>query len=216
VTDQDQGRIAQKRRTRREIVAAAARLLQRGGTPSVADVAAEAEVSRRTVYMYFPTLDQLLVDAAVGAISEDPITAALERAGGADAEARLDALTRSMQNLFASTEKHGRTLLRLTVDADRSKVPEGEPTRGYRRIEWIEQALEPVRPRITAKAFERLVSALAMVMGWESLIVAQDIRGLGLEETADVSAWAAIALLRATLADPKSARKKPQKKRDRR
>jgi AcrR family transcriptional regulator len=214
VSTRDRGRTAQKRRTRREIVAAAGRLLARGATPSVAEVAAEADVSRRTVYMYFPTLDQLLVDAALGSITEDTIGAALEQAGHADAEQRLDALTRNMQSLFASTEKHGRTLLRLTVDADRSKVPPGEPTRGYRRVEWIEQALAPMRDRVTPKAFERLVSALAMVMGWESLIVAQDIRGLGLDEAADVSAWAATALLRATLADPKSGRAGRQKRRE--
>src|SRR5690349_12514000 len=118
VSRPDRGRIAQKRRTRKEIVAAAARLLARGETPSVADVAAEADVSRRTVYMYFPTLDQLLIDAALGSITEDQIDTALEQAGDEDAERRLDALTRNMQSLFASTEKHGRTLLRLTVDAD--------------------------------------------------------------------------------------------------
>jgi hypothetical protein len=96
------------------------------------------------------------------------------------------------------------------VDADRSKVAPGQPTRGYRRIEWIEQALEPIRPRVTPKAFERLVSALAMVMGWESLIVAQDIRGLDLDDAGEVSAWAAAALLRATLADPKAARRQKE------
>jgi UDP:flavonoid glycosyltransferase YjiC (YdhE family) len=50
-----------------------------------------------------------------------------------------------------------------------------------------------------AARLERLVSALAMVVGWEALIVLQDLRGLGDEEQLDVSLWAARALIRAAL-----------------
>jgi predicted DNA-binding transcriptional regulator YafY len=41
-------------------------LLAQGAEPSVNDIAAAAEVSRRTVYMHFPTLDQLMLDATLG------------------------------------------------------------------------------------------------------------------------------------------------------
>ena len=50
-TGSEPGRAAQRRRTRKVIVAAAAELLAQGKTPSVAEVAEAAEVSRRTVYM---------------------------------------------------------------------------------------------------------------------------------------------------------------------
>jgi hypothetical protein len=40
-----------------------------------------------------------------------------------------------------------------------------------------------------------------MVVGWEALIVLQDLRGLGDEEQLDVSLWAARALIRAALDD---------------
>ena len=63
-------RTGQRRRTRKAIVQAAMDLLARTGSPSIADVAAAADVSRRTVYMYFPTLDQLLTDAALGLATE--------------------------------------------------------------------------------------------------------------------------------------------------
>ena len=43
------GRVAQRRRTRRAILDAAARLLQAGTEPSVNEIAAAADVSRRTV-----------------------------------------------------------------------------------------------------------------------------------------------------------------------
>lgn len=199
-TGDEYGRTAQKRRTRKAIVAAAAELLAEGRTPSMMEVAARADVSRRTVYMYFPTLEQLLVDAALLSITREtvgPVLDAMDRED--DVERRIEMMTRAVQGDFVSTEQQGRTLLRLTVDAPPGDRPAGVPLRGYRRIEWIERALAPLRGRLDAARFERLVSALAMVIGWESLIVARDIRALSVQEAEDVSAWAARTLVHATL-----------------
>ena len=205
----EQGRVAQKRRTRKAIVAAAAELLAQGKTPSLNDVAAAADVSRRTVYMYFPTVDQLLIDAALGSMTQGTVEAALDSvATSDDVEHRVEVMTRAVQKDFAATEQQGRTLLRLTVDAPNSSRGTGQPVRGYRRIEWIERTLEPLRGKIDSIRFERLVSALAMVIGWESLIVARDIRALSLEEAEEVSAWAARVLVQSTLSE---ARRHPRK-----
>ena len=205
------GRVAQKRRTRKAIVAAAAELLAQGKTPSLNDVAAAADVSRRTVYMYFPTIDQLLIDAALGSLTQHTIETALDSVKESnDVAHRVEVMTRAVQKDFAATEQQGRTLLRLTVDAPVKARQSGQPIRGYRRIEWIERALEPLRGKIDDEEFERLVSALAMVVGWESLIVARDIRALSLDEAQEVSAWAARALVKATLAQssPRAVRKR--------
>ncbi|WP_344836355.1 TetR/AcrR family transcriptional regulator [Nonomuraea dietziae] len=64
------GREAQRRRTRKAIVEAAAKLSAGGATPSIDEIAAAADVARRTIYSHFPTLDQLLIDATAGAINE--------------------------------------------------------------------------------------------------------------------------------------------------
>jgi hypothetical protein len=45
-----------------------------------------------------------------------------------------------------------------------------------------------------------------MVIGWEALIVLQDLRGLTPGEQADVSTWAAHALIQAALQDPHETR----------
>ena len=101
-----------------------------------------AEVSRRTVYLYFPTVEQLLIDAALVSITRDTVDAALDAvADSDDVEVRVDAMVRAVQRLFVSTEQQGRTLLRLTVDASTGNRPPDQPIRGYRRIEWIERAL---------------------------------------------------------------------------
>jgi len=193
------GRVAQKRRTRKAIIAAAAELLAAGKTPTLNDVAAAADMSRRTIYMYFPTMDQLLIDATLGSLTRNTVEAAINSVrDSSDVAHRVEIMTRAVQKDFAATEQQGRTLLRLTVDAPAPR-PAGQPLRGYRRIEWIERALEPMRGKVDKKRLERLVSALAMVVGWESLIVARDIRGLTLKEAEEVSAWAARVLVNATL-----------------
>lgn len=171
-------------------------LLGEGASPSVGEIAARADVSRRTVYSYFPTLDQLLVDASLGLISEAETGRTMEPAGD-DAEERIAALAQEVLGMDEEVERLGRRVIALTVDA--AEPAGGGPRRGYRRVEWIETALEPVRDRLDDDTYERLVSSLAMVIGFEPLLVARDTRGLTSDAAAEVSAWAARALLRAAL-----------------
>ena len=229
-TAAESGRVRQRRRTRAAIVNAAAELLRQGRTaPGVNEIAEAADVSRRTIYQYFPTLDQLLLDATLGLLTQTNIDAAIEAAanqadtsrhagagGGVDAVVRVDAMIRALGDATASSLPLGRSLIRLTVDApavDSSAVdatgghapavdaPAGgpQPKRGYRRIAWIERALEPLRAELDDDLFEQLVSGIAMVVGWEALIVLQDLRGLEQDAQTRVSTWAARALIQSTL-----------------
>ena len=100
--------------------------------------------------------------------------------------------------MSSKTENMGRAIIRLTVDA---RPGTGAPRRGYRRVEWIESALAPTRNRLDGPSFERLVSALSLVIGWEALLVQRDVRGLTSREAEEVSAWAARSLVRAALAE---------------
>ena len=169
------GRVAQRRRTRRAILDATAALLQAGGEPSVNEIAAAADVSRRTVYLYYPTLDQLILDATLGSLNVD-VDAALARQTSDVPRERLRTLVAA---LFASMEVSlplGRTLIRLTVDAPAPAG--GGPRRGHRRIGWIEWAVEPCRDQLSRHEHDDLISALALVIGWEAFIVLLDVRGL--------------------------------------
>lgn len=47
--------------------------------------------------------------------------------------------------------------------------------------------------------WRRLVCSLAMVVGWEALIVQRDVCGLSPAEGEELSVWAARALMRAAL-----------------
>ena len=187
------GRPRQRQRTRQAILVAAAELLGQGRAPSAAEIAEAAGVSRRTLYLYFTTVEHLLADAALEA-SRDLVEPEFEPAD--DAGTRLEALVRAMQSNSGATEELGRIIIRHTLDADPGDGT--GPRRGYRRIEWIERALEPVRAELAPKDFERLVSALTLLVGWEAMIVLRDLRGLTPKQAEDVSAWAAQVLLTAT------------------
>ena len=195
-------RSRQKRRTRRAILAAAVELMRQGETPTANSVAEVAEVSRRTVYLYFPTQEQLLTEAALVGVRAE-VERAVELADSDDVGARLDTLVAASLRSCIESEVLLRTMIRLTIehrlDEARGGPPRQAPLRGGRRIEMIEQALEPVRERLTEAQFDRLVSALALVVGIEALLVLRDIRGLDHAAMEEVSRWAARALLRASL-----------------
>lgn len=199
------GRERQKRRTRTALVAAAARLVAEGAHPSVADVAAAADISRRTAYRYFPTQEQMLVEATLEALRpsvEGAITAGPPGGSNDRVAARLDRTVRVVQRETVANESLLRSMIRLTVegaDAGAEEPGPPQPRRGFRRIRWIELALEPARAELGARRHRRLVSALTLCVGIEALLVLRDICGLTVEEAEAVSRWAARALLDASL-----------------
>lgn len=193
------GRYRQRERTRKSLVAATAELLKSGTTPTMADVAAAAGVARRTVYLHFPTLEQLLIDAQLGLLSAEAVESAIDAAdAGGSVEARVIAMVDAIGSIASKTLPMGRSLIRLTVEHERETAP-GSPKRGYRRVAWIERALAPLKADLRPRDFDRLVSALAAVIGWEALIALRDVRGLSNDEALDVTRWTARALVRAAI-----------------
>ena len=66
---------------------------------------------------------------------------------------------------------------------------------------WVEQAVEPLRAELSDEQFERLVSALCLVVGWEAHIILEDVRGLAPDDEERVLRWAARALVDAIRAE---------------
>ncbi len=181
------------------------KLVTAGAQPSVADVADAAQVSRRTAYRYFPTQEQMLVEASLegvrGIMSQAIEGGDARRRDIADVEARLDRAVQALQKSAVTNEQLLRTMIRLTIStpAGGAAGDPAMPKRGYRRIEWIAVALVPVKKKLGKRRYDRLVSALAMCVGIEALIVLRDLRGLSEREAEDVSRWAARTLLREAL-----------------
>lgn len=197
-------RSGQKRRTRKAILSAAVAMMQRGETPTAQTVATAADVSRRTIYQYFPTQEQLLTEAALEGVRGE-VERELELAENDDLEARLDTLVNATLQSCIDNEVLLRTMVRLTIEQRLAEandgVPREAPLRGVRRLAWIEAALEPVREQLGPARYERLVSALAVCIGFEALLVLRDIRGLDANEAKAVSRWMARALLHASLSE---------------
>jgi AcrR family transcriptional regulator len=187
----------QKARTRRDLVAAALELLAAGRTPTVSEVADAAEVSRRTAYRYFPSGDQLMTEALLEGMRSD-----VEReidGGSADdtVATRVDRLVDALYDLTVSNEHLLRKMIRFTIDRD--QIEPGVPARPSRRLEYVEQALEPSRDQLAPGEYERLVHAMAVVIGIEARIVLRDICGLDDAQIIETERWAAHALLTAAL-----------------
>ena len=188
----------QKARTRRDLVAAALDLLADGRTPTVSEVADAAEVSRRTAYRYFPSADQLMTEALLEGMRSD-----VERDidGGSPNDgiaAGVDRLVMALHDLTVNNEHLFRQMIRFTIDRD--QIEPGVPPRPSRRLEYVEQALEPLRNQLPPGEYERLVHAMAVVIGIEARIVLRDICGLDDAQILETERWAAHALLAAALA----------------
>ncbi len=147
--------------------------------------------------MHFPTLDQLLLDATVGALSTAAVEDAL-RSDSDDPGARVDALVEALTRTADETLPLGRKIIALTVDAPDTGP---QPRRGQRRTEWIDTALAPLREHVTDEQYERLVAGLSVVVGWEAMIITRDVCGLDARREAQILRWAAATLVRAILAE---------------
>jgi AcrR family transcriptional regulator len=199
------GRVAQRNRTRRVIVDATMQLISAGATPSMAEIAQAAQVSRRTLYMYFPTLEQLLIDATLGALTKDTIDPVIIESASNDPAERVEQLSRALNSHSAESMHLGRALIRLTVEGDDPSA--GGPRRGYRRVQWIEQALAPARAMLTRQDFDRVVSALCVLIGWEPMITLKDVRCLDQKQADEVLAFAVRAVVEKALKDAEGRRK---------
>jgi hypothetical protein len=118
-----------------------------------------------------------------------------------EARARLDALVHAIHRLMLGHELLLRTMVRLTA----MRAEKDGPVRGYRRIDWIESAIAPVRRRLGPSRFARLVSSLAMCVGTDALIVLHDVRGLAPAAAERVALWTAQRLLEASIAEADAA-----------
>jgi hypothetical protein len=144
------------------------------------------------VYLYYPTLDQLVLDATLGTLNTD-VDAALRSQVSDDPHARLDTLVTALFTTMESSLPLGRKLIKLTIDVP--TPAEGQPRRGHRRVGWIEWAVEPSRAGMSRRAHADLISALTLVIGWEAFIALLDVRGLTPARAKAVTLHAAHAIL---------------------
>ena len=202
----DSGRANQRRRTRKDLLAAAGRLLKAGRTLDMDAVAAEAMVSRATAYRYFPSIEALLVEAPLD--GEMPDADALFAGDPtSDPAARVDRAEAALHEMVYRNEAQLRLMVAASLERQARELGDGNgnngnggiPVRQNRRTPLIQAALAPARDRFTKPAYDKLCAALALLFGTESMIVFRDVLGVDEKAARKVKSWAARSLVRAAL-----------------
>lgn len=208
VLERPNRRANQKKRTRDAVVDAARALLRGGTPPTVAQAAVAAGVSRATAYRYFPTQESLLIEAGNITPMVQPVEELVENLSSDDPEKRLLALLDCFNPIVFAEEVAIRTALRTYLDIWLARCNDSSkrdaPVREGRRMHWLDQVLEPARGRLSDRHYRRLRAALALTVSTDALVVMKDVCRIKHEKDArEVLSWAAVALLRAGLADAK-------------
>jgi AcrR family transcriptional regulator len=189
------GRANQRRRTRKDLLQAAARLMKQGRAPTLEEVASEAMVSRATAYRYFPNVETLLIEAPLEVAMRSP-DEALRDAPPLDPLARLERVEEMFQQMAGENEPALRMMIANATQ--RPLREEGElPARQNRRLPLIEAALAPARKQFKPGEYERLCRALSLVMFTEAWLVFKDVLQVDAEEARETQRFAIKALLEA-------------------
>jgi AcrR family transcriptional regulator len=185
------GRERQKNRTRRMLIEAAADLVRNGQAPSVAELAEAADVSRATAYRYFPTKEMLLAEVALFSAG-GPLELS-EQDGTLPVPEAVGRLVRQVGKWAYENEPALRTLLRLSLD------PKTGISRPGHRVGWIGEALAPIRDRVPPETFDKLSTALSLLMGIDPIVALTDVAGASKEQALDTLEWTARTLVESVL-----------------
>ena len=187
------GRTQQKRRTRAALLEMAQRLVGEGLSPTVETAAEAAGISRTTAYRYFKNQAELLA-AAIPEIAKPSILPANPPGG---AEERLALVVARITKMLVDREGQYRTMLRLSLDPATPR--ESLVLRQGRAIGWIEDALSPLRSRLSRKELRRLAVSIRSAVGIESFVWLVDVAGLSRPDAVKTMQWSARTLLRGAL-----------------
>jgi AcrR family transcriptional regulator len=173
-------------------------MMRDGVTPTVTSAAEAARVSRPTAYRYFPSAESLLTEIQDVTPSTEPVEELLRDMDGNDAHQRLSNLLDSFNPIVVENEGLYRAALRQYLDtwfAARKAGQEQPDVRFGRRMRWLDRALEPLKESLPPKQFRRLLNALALTLGADSLVIMKDACGLDNDEALEVLTWTAMAIL---------------------
>lgn len=187
------GRVAQKQKTRQALLDAACYFIELGHTPSVTEAADQARISRATAYRYFSRPEALAQEAALVRLTGEMDAIAARLSPGKDAEdAAAEAMARFLEMVMRN-EALFRAYMSLSAWGD------GAAQLGGRRLEWLRSVFAPLAGAMPQYRFDRLMKALCVLAGIETVVVLRDICELSSEETEDTIRWMASSMVRTSL-----------------
>lgn len=174
------GRINQKLETRHKILESAKQLVRKGIDFNLEDVANNAEISRATIYRYYPNLEILSYEVGIdiGTKTPEDIIEDLK-------DCSLNDMLMGIQNYYNAHAVNNENAFRKYLSAVLTSA--SEKKRGARRNRTLQLAL--MKSDIRPKEKKDLVHLLAILMGIEPLIVAKDVSGLDNKEFKELMSW---------------------------
>lgn len=175
----DKGRVRQKLKTRQAILHAAKELMQEQSSINLEQVADRAQISRATIYRYFPSAELLMreTDLDVHHHSAEVL------------QEEVDLLTLPeriyyIQNHFNElTQAHEAEFRRYLSAAIVEVMHSKKKLRGARRVKGLKAALQPFSSFMSAQDMLDLVHLCTMMMGAEAMVVCKDVCDLNNEQS---------------------------------
>tara|TARA_A100000171_G_C2109610_1_gene134295 strand:+ start:284 stop:889 length:606 start_codon:yes stop_codon:yes gene_type:complete len=189
------GRINQKLETRSKILESAKQLVRQGIDFNLEDVANNAEISRATIYRYYPNLEILSYEVGIdiGTKTPEDIIEDLK-------ECSLNDTILGIQNYYNDHAVNNENAFRKYLSAVLTSA--SEKKRGARRNKTLQLAL--MKSDLRPKEKKDLVHFLTILMGIEPLIVAKDVSGLDNKEFKELMSWGMKLVLKGFFEDKES------------
>ena len=189
------GRINQKLETRSKILESAKQLVRQGIDFNLEDVANNAEISRATIYRYYPNLEILSYEVGIdiGTKTPEDIIEDLK-------DCSLNDKILGIQNYYNDHAVNNENAFRKYLSAVLTSA--SEKKRGARRNKTLQLAL--MKSDLRPKEKKDLVHFLTILMGIEPLIVAKDVSGLDNKEFKELMSWGMKLVLKGFFEDKES------------
>lgn len=181
----EKGRVKQKLQTRTEILKAAKALMNKSKKISLEDVAEKANVSRATIYRYFPNVELLFMEASldVHTLSVDELTEIVK-------EKSLAESILFLQNHYNQHALQNELIFRRYLSIALSEsIGSKKKIRGARRVKALKDALKPFEKTISKREMDNLIYISSILMGIDALVVSKDVCGLDNESSREVLKW---------------------------
>jgi AcrR family transcriptional regulator len=179
------GRVNQKLKTRTRILHAAKQLMAKNQKITLEDVAAEAKVSRATIYRYFSNFDLLCAETSLDIHHIAP-TELLEEVKALTFEQRILYVQNYYNQLAQDHELVFRRYLSSVLSAS---VDSKQKLRGARRAETMDLIMSSINTGLSNKDLKHLKNIATVLMGIDAVIVAKDVCGLSNQQTSESLEW---------------------------
>ncbi len=191
------GRINQKLQTRAAILYAAKNLMGTKKKVSLEDIADKANVSRATIYRYFPSVELLITEASLDIHHQSP-DELLAEVKDMPLNDRIFYIQKYYNQVAQDHELVFRRYLSTVLT---ESITSKKKIRGSRRIESMKIALQPFKKDMPKDQFENLINISALLMGIDSLIVTKDVCDLSNAESNKILKWGIDMILKGLSCD---------------